>query len=116
MNTRYTRYEHGQIVDAFSQAAAPATRQEEAHVTQFDTRTVNRHEIEDQIVKGVLAHGTSAAEFLANCGGGYREAAQAVDLYYATAEGVEWPVDQDGDELDVYQYAYGYFERHCPPA
>ena len=78
----------------------------------YDTRNTNRHAIEDDIVESVLAHGTSSAEFLANCNNEYRSAAEEIADYYAENADIEQPTDHDGRALNVYRYAYDYFERH----
>lgn len=81
-------------------------------MSTYDTTSINRNEIAADIVESVIAHGTSTEEVLANSGS-IENAAQAVLDYYTDTDGIEWPTDQDGDELDVYDYALDYFRKYA---
>lgn len=86
-------------------------------MTVYDTRNTSRYEIEDDIVESVML--CMADEFVANAGGSFDEAAKAIAQYYTEGEDMQTidpPMDHDGRELNVYRYAYGYFERHCDNA
>lgn len=77
----------------------------------YDTRTVSRNQIAADLVESVTF---DARDVLEAHDFNVEMAALEISEYYGEIEELgilDWPVDQDGDRLDIESYARDYFQK-----